>query len=160
MAAGPAAVAGPAGAHPGETAPALHYRGNMPRAPWLLAVAALCGGCLTNATIHRRTGPNLYASIDRSDPSTLYVTTPAADRYRVERSDIVDIDHPGKGAVWVGLGLATLGGLTWWLTGRAENPSGFIGIPRFFAVSFIVIGVPTAVGGAASYTMSREKAAP
>ena len=131
-----------------------------PRASWLLALTALCGGCFTTATIHRRGGPNLDAVIDGADQRALYVTTTVADRYLVERTDVVEIDHPGKPAVLAGLGCVAAGAFTWWLTTKAENPSGFIGIPRAFAAMGIIIGVPLALDGLGSYTHSRMKAAP
>jgi hypothetical protein len=131
-----------------------------PWPPLRLALAALCAGCFTTATVHRRNGPTLHATIDRSDRAALYVTTPEADRYLVERSDVVEIDHPGKEVVAAGLGFFAAGALTWWLTGRAENPSGFIAIPRVFAATGIVVGGPLAIDGVVSYLHSRVKASP
>jgi hypothetical protein len=140
----------------------LHFPENaMPtQTRWrglLLCALALCA-CTTTATIQRRTGPTLQATIDGSDRTALYVTTPAAERYLVQRSDVVDIAHPGKDLMVVGLGAIAAGGLLWALTLQAQNPSGFIGIPRAFAAGGIAIGLPLTVDGAASYLHSRFKA--
>jgi hypothetical protein len=67
-------------------------------------------GCSTSAAVERRNGPTLVGRIDASDVDHLYLTTGSAERFSIERADVVSIDHPGKigmviGAVMSGVGL-------------------------------------------------------
>jgi hypothetical protein len=119
------------------------------------ALASAVGGCNATATIRRVRGPALVATIDRSDRDAIYVTTPAGPRYLVERSDVVGVDHPGKDLIVTGAAALVVSLLGLGLTYRVQNPSGFIGIPRIFAVGGIVISVPMIVSGSAVYGQSR-----
>jgi hypothetical protein len=86
--------------------------------PWLpdgfraiaLALAVLLfSNCSSIATIRRRSGPPLEAKINDSSRDKLYVTTPRGDDLVVDRSDVVEIDHPGKRNLTIGIVAAALG---------------------------------------------------
>jgi hypothetical protein len=118
------------------------------------AMSLLAGGCATTATIRRQRGPTIEATIDRSDATALYATTPQGPRYRIERSDVVDIDHPGNLAMGVGCLFATAGAGLLAIGYSARNPSGFVGIPVLMGWMSVVGGVPLALAGMWSWVRS------
>jgi hypothetical protein len=120
------------------------------------------------ATIDRKSGPRIVGRIDRSDENQLFVTTPADDRYTVERSDIVAIDHPGKLSMWLGAGGLLAGaGLTalgLHAASGTENcttncPSGFVGIVGAMGIVMILESLPFLIGGYRVYSRSVAAAA-
>jgi hypothetical protein len=88
----------------------------MGRLRWkvgLMLLLTLAEGCSTSAAIERRSGPTIVGHIDSSDANWIYVTGDDDGRYRIERSDVADIDHPGKigtvvGAIISGFGASFL----------------------------------------------------
>jgi hypothetical protein len=77
----------------------------------LLCLAALVMGCGNVATITRKsqTVPS-EGKITRSDAVMVYVQKrPDSDEYGIDRSDIVDIDHPGNVAAVIGGVVAAYG---------------------------------------------------
>jgi hypothetical protein len=79
----------------------------------LLLLVAVVEGCSTSAAIERRNGPTIVGRIDYSDANRLYVTGDDDGRYSIERSDVANIDHPGKigmviGSITSGVGVSFL----------------------------------------------------
>jgi len=76
-------------------------------------ILALLGGfnsaCSTSASIERRNGPTVAGRIDASDANRLYLDAGEDERYWVDRSDIISIDHPGKVGMFVSAGLGAAG---------------------------------------------------
>jgi len=68
-----------------------------------LVLLAFLGACVSTATITRRSGPTLEACIDRSDQDKVYVSATDGKHYAVDRSDIVEVDHPGNVLMTTGL---------------------------------------------------------
>jgi len=71
-------------------------------------LSGLTSACSTSAAVERRNGPTLVGTIEASDANRLYLTMGENERYWVDRSDITDIDHPGKIGVSVGRNLILL----------------------------------------------------
>jgi hypothetical protein len=135
------------------------------RGAGILAFAALlssaCGGCSQNARISRMRGPAIVGHIDRSDRDNLYVTNLDGARYVVERSDIVDVKHPGGSEALGGLlGTAACSLLLWvsYAHSDPKNESGFVGIPRAMAALGIAFSVPVTLAFGSSYLGSRVAA--
>ena len=76
----------------------------------LVLLSGLSSACSTSAAVERRSGPTLVGTIEASDANRLYLTMGENERYWVDRSDITDIDHPGKTGTTVGSMLIVLGG--------------------------------------------------
>ncbi len=123
-----------------------------------VALMAVLGSVGCSAAITRRNGPTVVGVIDRSDPGALYVTVPDGPRFLIERSDVVDIDHPGKGLVVAGLAAVVAGIGMVALCTLPENPSGFIGIPRAMGWGSVLIGIPVTLLGGSIYLGSRSAA--
>jgi hypothetical protein len=58
-----------------------------------------------HASINRKSGPRVVGHIDRSDETLRFIITQDDERYTIERSDILAIDHPGKLSMGIGGGL-------------------------------------------------------
>ncbi len=124
------------------------------------ASLVLAMGCSNTAIVHRRSGTPITAKIDRSDDEALYVSTPPGSSYRIERRDVSDIDHPGNVVATIGLSLLAASIGLWSLTGQSdnynnnENGSGFVALPKIFALECLVIGLPMSIFGGAVYVRS------
>jgi hypothetical protein len=127
----------------------------------LLLLSCLASACAPIAAIERRSGPTIVGRIDRSDAERLYVTVPNGGRYTVERTDVVDIDHPGGvtfaiGTVCGGAGLGLL----------AVAP--LIGDEAFVvrnmayaaAVGYLACAIPTLLASFSLWSRSRQAAEP
>ena len=68
-------------------------------------------GCATTATIGRTDGPDSEAEIIRSNEEALFVRGSNGQIYRLERSTVSDIDHPGNVVMVVGASLIGMLGL-------------------------------------------------
>jgi hypothetical protein len=73
-------------------------------------LSGLSSACSTSAALERRNGPTLVGTIEASDANRLYLAVDENERYWIARSDITDIDHPGKTGIVVGSGLIFFGG--------------------------------------------------
>lgn len=124
----------------------------------LIAAASLvvAVGCSNMALIQRRNGSPLTAKIDRSDEDAFYVTTPPDSRYRIERGDVIDFDHPGNVIATIGLSLLITSIALWSLAseGDGNNGSGFVALPKIFALECLVAGLPMSLYGGAVYLRS------
>jgi len=135
---------------------------------WLgvLVAASLAFSSACAATIDRKSGPRILGRIDRSDENQLFVTTPEDDRYTVERSDIVAIDHPGKLSMWTGSGFLAMSLGMFALASVAPSNCGSQGCminPRgaaiFFGVGIMIESLPFLIGGYSVYSRSVSAAA-
>ncbi|MSP91956.1 MAG: hypothetical protein EXR79_09195 [Myxococcales bacterium] len=62
----------------------------------LVLVVALGGGACGTATVHRVEAPDLAVRLTAGSRTYLYVTDDTNRFWRVRRSDVRDIDHPGN----------------------------------------------------------------
>jgi hypothetical protein len=145
--------------------------------PWLqngfrsiaLALAVLLfANCSSTATIERRSGDPIEARIDRSDSEKLYLTSANDEHFTVDRSDIVDIDHPGNVRIITGMACAALGTLM--LVGAGTSlfcshgsscvsPEGFLML-FLFGGSFTTASLPLVGTGLWTYERSVRAAKP
>jgi hypothetical protein len=122
-------------------------------------ISCCTSACAPIAAIERRSGPGIVGTIDRSDAERLYVTVPNGGRYTIERTDVVDIDHPGGvtfaiGTICGGTGLGLL----------AVAP--LIGDEAFVlrnmvyvaAVGHLVCAIPTLLASFSLWNRSRQAA--
>ena len=71
-----------------------------------LAVILLClasSACFRYARIETGSSTTLEARIDRSDSETIFVTSSEGKEQTISRSEVVDIDHPGKARLTTGV---------------------------------------------------------
>jgi hypothetical protein len=116
-----------------------------------LAVALLCltsSACFRYARIERRSSTTLEARIDRSDSETISVTSSEGQEQTISRSDVVDIDHPGKVRLTTGV-LMVAGGAAMLLYGLVHQPCSGGGDACDYSgkVIAIVSAVPLLAGG-------------
>lgn len=137
----------------------------------VVILAALCPtfGCSTTATLRRRSGPDIEGTIVRSDDQALYTDTNAGQRFRIERTDVREIDHPGNVTAVVGLSLIAIGiGLLMAIDqstdksdpARGEMQSGFAVIPAVLALECLIVSVPMTLIGGNTYGNSVSAANP
>jgi hypothetical protein len=146
-------------------------RHGLARMVAISSIAALLAGCSTSAAIERRNGSVVYGHIDYSDEQRLYVTDEDGRRVGLERSDVVDIDHPGRigrtvGGITTGVGFGIL-----MLTPLAracstpgpEDPSVCWDLQPLvltFGIGVLLVGVPVLVRNLAALSRSRAAAKP
>jgi len=133
------------------------------RACGLAIASTVALSCSNLATIERRSGPTLEARIDTSDSERLYVTDAEDARYMVDRSDIVEIQHPGRPGIATGAILLGAGAVAFAvspLIARAENknslPLDLIAVA--YGVSFVIAGIPPLFYGIGVNMRSHEAA--
>jgi hypothetical protein len=130
----------------------------------LAVMLGLSTACSTSALVERRSGPPLVGTIEASDANRLYLTSGENERYWVERSDITDIDHPGKTGIVVGGMLIPMGvGFVAWSPFLSnECPSDCFLSRRGFAivagVSAVVSGIPVLLSNLYRFRRSRVSA--
>ena len=134
-----------------------------------LVLLTFLGACVSTATIRRRSGPTIEACIDRSDQDKVYVSATDGKHYAVDRSDIVDMDHPGNVVMTTGLVYASIGLLmlvSGIMSRRSSDPQGsgedrFVGgIMMWMGGMSLAGGLPLAVGGAFQWMESRDALVP
>ena len=132
-----------------------------------LVLLAFLGACVSTATITRRSGPTLEACIDRSDQDKVYVSATDGKHYAVDRSDIVDVDHPGKllmtmGLVSAGLGLLTLlGGVLTYTSSAPQSDERMVGgMFSLIGGGTLVWALPMAGLGTFQWMESRDALVP
>jgi len=119
-------------------------------------VIALVGltssACFRYARIEMRSSA-VEAQINRSDSETIFVTTSEGQEQAISRSDVVEIDHPGKVRLVTGI-LMVAGGAAMLLYGLVHQPcSGVSDVCDYSGkVTAIVFAVPLLVGGGALAT--------
>ena len=134
----------------------------------LVLLVAFVEGCSTSAAIERRSGPTVVGRIDYSDANRLYITGDDDGRYSIERSDVANIDHPGKigtiiGAITsgVGVGFLLLAPLAPNCTSRdpTHGPDcwNLRAISAAIGIGYLIAGLPILIGNLAVH--SRSKAA-
>jgi hypothetical protein len=134
----------------------------------LVLFVAVVEGCSTSAAIERRSGPTIVGRIDYSDANRLYITGDDDGRYSIERSDVANIDHPGKigtiiGAITsgVGVGFLLLAPLAPNCTSRdpTHGPDcwNLRAISAAIGIGYLIAGLPILIGNLAVH--SRSKAA-
>jgi hypothetical protein len=137
----------------------------------LALVVALATGCSTSAAIERRSGPTIVGRIDRSDADRIYVTTAGDERFAVERTDVVGIDHPGRigmivGAVPIGIGLGFLAMSPFLRDGCGADYSSpspcwnLRAIAAAIGIGYLLAGVPILLGNLSVNSRSKAAAAP
>jgi hypothetical protein len=128
----------------------------------------LFSNCFSTATIQRHSGPPIEARIDRSDSEKLYLTSATGEHFTLDRSDIVDIDHPGNVRLTIGIAAAVLG--TVMLVGAntslfcshgssCVSPEGFLGL-YLFGMGFALASLPLVGTGWWTYAHSVRAAEP
>jgi hypothetical protein len=135
-------------------------------------VIALVGltssACFRYARIEMRSSATVEARINRSDSETIFVTTSEGQDQAISRSDVVEIDHPGKVRLVTGI-LMVAGGATMLLYGLVHQPcSGASDVCDYsgktmaivFAVPFLVGGGALATSGGLTYRNSVVAAKP
>jgi hypothetical protein len=129
-------------------------------------LSGLTSACSTSAAVERRNGPTLVGTIEASDANRLYLTMGENERYWVDRSDITDIDHPGKIGVSVGRNLILLGGGLLALSPFLSNDcvsDCFLsrrGLAIFVGVPTLVTGISVLLTNLAHYRRSVAAAEP
>ena len=126
-------------------------------------VSGLGLSCSTMASIERRSGPTMEARIDGSDSVRLYVTDADDARYSIDRSDIVEIQHPGRPAMTTGAILLAAAATSFALTpllDRADNGMAIRldVIAILLGVSFVTASIPPLLYGLGINMRSREAA--
>jgi hypothetical protein len=116
-----------------------------------LAIALLClasSACFRYARIERRSSTALEARIDRSDSERIFVTSSEGHGQTISRSDVVDIDHPGKIRLTTGT-LMVVGGAAMLLSGLLHQPcSGGGDVCDYsWKVNAIIYAIPLLAGG-------------
>ena len=136
-----------------------------------LAIAFLCfsaSGCFRYARIERKSSATLEAQIDRSDSEKIFITSSEGQEQTINRSDVVDIDHPGKVRLTTGM-LAIAGGAAMLIYGLVHQPCGggtdvcdYSGkvMPIVFAVPLLVGGGALVTSGGLAYHTSVTAAKP
>jgi hypothetical protein len=92
-----------------------------------LVLLTFLGACVSTATIKRRSGPTIEACIDRSDQDKVYVSATDGKHYAVDRSDMIDVDHPGNVLMTTGLVISSFALLmlvSGILAVKSANPQG------------------------------------
>jgi hypothetical protein len=128
-------------------------------------LVALVEGCSTSAAIERRSGPTMVGRIDYSDANRLYVTGDDDGRYSIERSDVANIDHPGKigmvvGAIisGVGVGFLLLAPLAHDCSSRepTQGPEcwNLRAISAAIGIGYLLAGLPILIGNLAVHARS------
>jgi hypothetical protein len=131
-------------------------------------VALFLSACFPTALIERRSGPTIEARIERSDNEKLYLTTAEGQQYTVDRSDVVDIDHPGNVLLTTGIVIATLGALMLAGSfavscsgqGSCEGPGATKLMLLLGGINNLSYGIPLAVSGGIIYSRSVTAAKP
>ncbi|HEX7508920.1 MAG TPA: hypothetical protein VF550_19260 [Polyangia bacterium] len=132
----------------------------------LALLLGLSTACSTSAAVERRSGPPLVGTIEDSDANRLYLTLGENERFWVERSDITEIDHPGKTGTVVGGILIPMGvGFLVWspfLSNECQYDC-FLsrrGFAIFAGVSALVSGIPVLLSNLNRFQRSRAAAEP
>jgi len=132
-----------------------------------IVLALVCGAttaCSTAASFERRSGPTMVGTIEASDANRLYLAAGENEHYWVERSDITDIDHPGKTGIFAGGGLILFGGGLLAMSPFLDNDcvsDCFLsrrGLAFFAGVSALVTGLPVLLANLNRYRRSRAAA--
>jgi hypothetical protein len=117
-------------------------------------IMALCTGCGTTATIHRWGAPPLEAQIVDSDSKNIYVEDDQERRYRVPRSNLTEVDHPGNVALGIGIGLLAIGSMLYFVdddSGRESDEA-----RRTMGLGYGIPGAILAAWGGYSWFSSRS----
>lgn len=129
-------------------------------AAWLRTTACVAlfafSGCSTAATIERRGWPDYRGTIEGSDSESVHVSDDNGDTYRVPRTDIVDIHHPGKMSLAIGivlLGLAVSMALL-----PSRNGEDYTLVAVGAGCAFGIPGAILAINGATKYAESNHAA--
>jgi len=132
----------------------------------LALLSGLSLACSTSAAVERRSGPPLVGTIEASDANRLYLTMGENERYWVDRSDITDIDHPGKMGTTVGSTLIVSGGVLLALSPFLSNDCvsdcfmSKSGLALFVGVPTLVAGISVLLTNLAHYRRSVAAAKP
>jgi hypothetical protein len=123
------------------------------RVPLIWCTAA-CFACASTATIQRFDGPDTEAEIERSDADALYVRGSNGQLYRLDRSKVGAIDHPGNVNLAIGAALVALAIVAVAVpndkTSRQDKNTA--------AAIYALPGLPLLVGGLFIYMRSRGAA--
>jgi hypothetical protein len=122
----------------------------------ICTIMALCTGCGTTATIHRWGAPPLEAQIVDSDSKSIYVEDDQGRRYRVPRSTLTEVDHPGNVALGIGIGLLAIASIAYFAdddSGRGPDEA-----RRAMALGYGIPGTILAAWGGYSWLGSRSAA--
>ena len=131
----------------------------------LVLFVAVVEGCSTSAAIERRSGPTIVGRIDYSDANLLYVSGENDERYTIERSDVANIDHPGKtgmviGAITSGFGVSFL--LIAPLAPNCSNRDlthshdcwNLRALSAAVGIGYLLVGLPILIGNLAAHSRS------
>lgn len=113
-------------------------------------LAGLCGSGCSSATLERAGGPNIEARVVASDNKAVYVTGDDGQIYRVSRSTLRDVDHPGNVLMVIG-GVFLVPALTLFI---ASLGSGSNNLEREMASTYFIMGAPLFLAGIIPYTQS------
>jgi hypothetical protein len=126
-------------------------------AGWLRTTACVAlfafSACSTAATIERRGWPDYRGTIESSDSDSVHVRGGDGTLYRVPRSDIVDIHHPGKMSLFIGavlLGLAVSMAML-----PSRNGEDYTLVAVGAGCAFGIPGAILAINGATKYAQSK-----
>ena len=131
----------------------------------LVLLITLVQGCSTSAAIERRSGPTMVGRIDYSEANRLYITADDNERYSIERTDVANIDHPGKigmvvGAITggVGVGFLLLAPLAHDCSSRepTQGPDcwNLRAISGAIGIGYLLAGLPILIGNLAVHSRS------
>jgi hypothetical protein len=109
--------------------------------------------CSTAATIERRGWPDYRGTIEGSDSESVHVRDENGDTYRVLRTDIVDIHHPGKMSLAIGVVLLGLAVSMALLPSRNGEDYTFIAVTN--GCLFGIPGAILAINGVTKYAESK-----
>jgi len=126
-------------------------------AVWLRTTASVVlfafSACSTAATIERRGWPDYRGTIEGSDSESVHVRDENGDTYRVLRTDIVDIHHPGKMSLAIGVVLLGLAVSMALLPSRNGEDYTFIAVTN--GCLFGIPGAILAINGVTKYAESK-----
>jgi hypothetical protein len=133
------------------------YGAHREHAGWLRTTACVAlfafSACSTAATIERRGWPDYWGTIESSDSESVHVRGEDGTLYRVPRSDIVDIHHPGKMSLFIGVVLLGLAVSMAMLPSRNGEDYTLVAVGA--GCAFGIPGAILAINGATKYAESK-----
>ena len=119
----------------------------------ILLISIITLSCGTSATIYKKDGTYVEATILRSDSNNVYIKTYAGEE-PINKTLITDIDHPGNVSAVVGLLLIGSAGLNAYAASQTYYETRAIYVAG--AVIEGIVGISMLFGGLAIWTHSKD----
>jgi hypothetical protein len=118
---------------------------------FLISIITL--GCSTSATIYKKDGTYVEATILNSDSNNIYVDT-FAGKEPIKKSDITAIDHPGNVVAVVGVAALGLAGINAFAATQTYYETQVINV--VFAIGCGITGLSMIIGGLSNWNKSKD----